>query len=142
MYKLSVKLLRENSKAPTRGSKDAVGYDLYASKVEDCGNFIKVYSGIAAQYPVGCHGELVPRSSIYKKGLMLANSIGVCDPDYQGEIIGVFVKTADFKELPAEGERVMQLVIRRSEIREVDIVEDFGYSTKRGSDGFGSSGQF
>ena len=78
--------------APTRGSAHAAGYDLTAVGCEwDYDHKVMVYhTGIAVEIPRGYAGFLFPRSSIYKRSLVLSDSVGVIDADYRGEILVKF----------------------------------------------------
>jgi deoxyuridine 5'-triphosphate nucleotidohydrolase len=114
------------------------GSDLYCNSVEDCGTFIKVHTGVSVQPPKGYYFDLVPRSSTFKKGLLLYNSVGIIDQSYTGEIIAIFKKTQDFIELPNIGDRLCQLILRQVIL--VDFVEEDFEITEREKSGFGSSG--
>jgi len=124
---------------PYKEFKENAGYDLYIHSVEDKGTYLKIGTGISLQPELGAYFELVPRSSTYKRGLILYNNLGVIDNNYTGEIFAIFKKTEDFKELPKIGERLVQILPRHYVQVEFDVVEDFE-ETKRGSGGFGSSG--
>lgn len=61
-----------NAKAPTRGSAQAAGYDLYASEetvIPKSGRGM-VPTGIRMAIPLGCYGRVAPRSGLgeYAKG--------------------------------------------------------------------------
>lgn len=136
---IQVKLLYPDSKAPKQGNPTDAGYDIFVHRVEDCGTYIKVYSGIACSPQcVDTHLELVPRSSTYKQGLMLYNSIGIIDVEYKGEILAIFNKTSDFKALPEVGSRVAQLIVRRTERADFEVVEELSGGDRNG--GIGSTG--
>ena len=87
------------------------------------------------------HYWLLPRSSISKKGLMMANSVGVIDRTYRGELMGAVVNVRDEPVKVSRGERLFQIVapdmghIEMS--RKVDELDE----TNRGAGGFGSTGQ-
>lgn len=136
---VKLKLIDENSKIPTKNNITDVGYDLYARKIEDCGNYIKVFTGVALSPEQGFYFQLAPRSSTYKKGLILYNSLGIIDPDFVGEILAVFYKTKDYKELPKVGDRLVQAIPMKMVNMDMREVEDLG-DTLRGDLGFGSSG--
>jgi len=138
MINLKVKKLYPDSKTPTKTNDSDVGLDLYVHHFEDCGTFVKVFTGIAVQPESGYYSELVARSSIYKKGLVLHNCIGIIDRDYTGEIIGVFYKTKDFKGIEV-GERLLQLIGREQLFFRTEVVEELS-DTSRGAGGFGSTG--
>jgi len=140
---LSIKKLRENCKLPMKNTLGDVGYDLFVDKVEDCGSYLKVYSGIAIQPSVGWYLQMYPRSSIYKKHLLLANSVGVCDNLYTGEYIGIFYKTSEYnseKDRFNIGERFAQIVPNKYEMVEIVEVDEF-FEGGRSTSGWGSSGR-
>ena len=66
-----------------------------------CTRIIKIEDGViylgtgwkAASPPKGYYLEIHPRSSMVKKGWMLANCTGIIDPDYRGELIVAIVPT-------------------------------------------------
>jgi dUTPase len=88
------------------------------------------------------HYRLVPRSSICKTPLFMANSEGIIDKSYRGLIkapVRNFQSVA-FYEI-AEGTRLFQIVAPDlGHIREIAIVESLP-ETQRGEGGFGSTGK-
>jgi dUTP pyrophosphatase len=86
-------------------------------------------------------GVIALRSSLGVAGLTLANSVGIIDADYQGEILlkaynryerkGLFIK---------KGERVAQLLFMPVIKPLYSIVDEFTETTSRGTGGFGSTG--
>lgn len=143
MFKLEVKFkkLYKDSVAPVKASDGAGAFDLTAHSIElKCCNKIIYSTGIAMQIPDGYVGILAPRSSVYKKGLMLSNSIGIIDSDYRGEIKAVFNLPGNIPDdLYKVGERCCQLLI--VPIPVVTLVESNNLDeTKRGTGGFGSTG--
>jgi len=91
------------------------------------------------------HYRLVPRSSIYKTGYMMANSEGIIDRTYRGALKApvVFVGHNAPIENPGlfAGNRYFQIVAPDlgwiSAVRIVDSLP----STERGAGGFGSTGK-
>ena len=81
-----------------------------------------------------------PRSSIYKTGLVLCNSVGTGDEDYRGEYKAFFYHVD--KSLPAYeiGDKVVQLKIGMTPMTTFELVEELS-STVRGTGGFGSTGK-
>jgi dUTPase len=80
--------LDSKAKVPTRAHETDSGYDLYFigfEKIE--GDVIFFKTGITLQPPKGHYFEVVPRSSISKLPLSMANSIGVIDESYRGEVL-------------------------------------------------------
>jgi len=51
---------------------------------------VKYYLGIGLQLPLDWALIIMPRSSVYKKDLELANGVGLIDSDYRGEICAIF----------------------------------------------------
>jgi dUTP pyrophosphatase len=63
------------------------GIDITALSLDEIvGNVFKLNTGIHVKIPVGFWGMLCPRSSIIKTGFMMANSFGVIDSSYRGEL--------------------------------------------------------
>ena len=86
--KVKVKLLNEKASVPTRSHTSDSGYDLEFIGVNKIvGDVIYFSTGVAVQPSRGHYFEVVPRSSIPKLPLSMANSIGVRDENYTGEII-------------------------------------------------------
>ena len=139
-----IKKLNDNATIPTRGSDYAAGYDLYSCIDEDVyipsGKTKKIGTGIAMEIPHGYFGAIYARSGLAtKRGLRLANSVGVIDEDYRGDIIVPIFNDSDFGETIKPGERIAQLIIQKYE--ELDFLEseELG-DTERSSGGFGSTG--
>jgi dUTP pyrophosphatase len=96
------------------------------------------------------HYWLCPRSSIYKTGLMMANSQGVIDRSYRGLLKAPVwvVNSITFEQTlgqesspPIKGQRLFQIVAPdMGFIKEVRIVTSLP-DTRRGAGGFGSTGQ-
>lgn len=86
------------------------------------------------------HFWLMPRSSIYKTGLLMANSTGVIDKSYRGELKApVWSMTGDSNV--AKGDRLFQIVAPdMGWIRNIIIVDSMP-NTDRGTGGFGSTGK-
>jgi dUTP pyrophosphatase len=129
---------------PARASAADVGYDLtLVERRHDLmwGGDIEVYGTHVHLQPVSddYYFEIVPRSSMAKSPYILANSVGVLDPHYTGEIL-IALRKIDFTrpslDLPA---RLVQLVPRRR--HEVTFIEEALADTARGAGGFGSTGK-
>ncbi len=83
---------------------------------------------------------LFPRSSISKTPLRLANSIGLIDGGYRGELIGMVDNIYDKDFHIKRGERYFQLVAVDSSPIEFELVDNLSESS-RGEGGFGSTGR-
>ena len=86
---------------------------------------------------------LMPRSSICKTPLILANHVGLIDSGYRGNIQGAFRCTENTYEIP-DNMRLLQLCHPETIPIWVEIVDDLEdlSSTERGEGGFGSTGIF
>ena len=86
------------------------------------------------------HFWLMPRSSIYKTGLMMGNSTGVIDKSYRGELKAPVWSLTGNSNV-ARGDRLFQIVAPdMGWIRNVRIVDSLP-ETQRGAGGFGSTGK-
>lgn len=141
---VSIQLLNDLAKVPTRGSEYAAGYDLYAATdyIIDIAphSTIKIGTGIAMELPEGTFGAIFARSGLStKKGLRPANCVGVCDSDYRGEYIVPLHNDTDEMMSIEPGERIAQLIIMNFNPIEFNIVNKLS-NTDRGNCGFGSTG--
>lgn len=135
---------------------DNAGFDLITTSVEKKGAVFMVHTGVKAKmfhvvidketgeevrHPV--HYFLAPRSSIWKSGVTLANSMGIIDSSYRGELMAACLPIADDLDVKLEvGGRVVQILApTMGHIAEVHYrnVEDLD-KTSRGEGGFGSTG--
>ena len=80
------------------------------------------------------HFWVVPRSSIYKTGLIMANSVGVIDKSYRGELKAPVVSLTGHSTV-SHGERLFQIVAPdMGWIRHVRVVDSLP-ATERGQGG-------
>lgn len=142
---LKVKKMRDNSILPTRGDSKAAGIDLYAcidKPITILPNAtVMIPSGIACEFPEGYFGLMLPRSSVgVKRKLTLANTAGIIDESYRGEIMMAFKNNGDVYQTIEPGERLAQLILLP--YFTYNIVETDSLSTtERGKGGFGSTGK-
>jgi len=142
--KVKFKKLHEDAVIPTKTNPEDSGFDVVAiddGKITD--TYIEYNIGIAVEPPPGYDIKIFPRSSVSKYNLILANSIGLVDNPYRGPITLRFKQAwGPNKELRIykKGDKIGQLVIQKVEsdfeFEEVDELNE----TKRGENGYGSSG--
>lgn len=128
---------------PRRARDGDAGLDLQANdtlKVRP-GERAMVPTGLAVAIPSGHAGLVLPRSGLAsRQGLTLANSPGLIDEGYRGEIMLAVVNLDS--EQPVEirrGDRIAQLlVVPFAEVEPAEVAEL--PSSGRGEAGFGSSG--
>jgi len=142
--KINIKKLNLNAVVPSYAKEGDAALDLTAvTMVRDPFMNIVYGTGLSIEIPDGYVGLLYPRSSISKTGLSLANSVGVIDSGYRGEIMLKYRFNKNLKiaygNCPKVGERVGQLMIVPHPKVELIEVEELSNSD-RGSGGFGSTG--
>lgn len=145
MLNVNIKLLREDAVIPKYATEGSAACDLInASGKEITINpkeRIAVPSGIAIDFERPDVVALVfPRSGLSSKhGLSLANSVGVIDSDYRGEILVSIINNGTEPYTIAPKERIAQLMfvpVFQANFTQVDELTQ----TERGAGGFGSTG--
>jgi len=127
---------------PNKKNESDVGYDLtIISEYKKQGtNTIMYDTGISIKIELGYYTEIVPRSSLSKSGYMLANSIGIIDQSYTGNLYIVLTKidpNALDLVLPFT---CCQLIIRKQyHVEMIKIDSENTEKTTRGNGGFGST---
>ena len=84
---------------------------------------------------------MYPRSSLSKTKLRLANSVGIIDSGYRGNLIGAFDVLEDCSVVKQS--RLVQICapsLMPILVTIVDNLSDLGENTERGNGGFGSTG--
>lgn len=144
MSEIKIKKLNENAIIPTRATNGSAGLDLYAcldnSETILPGETKLIKTGVAISIEKDCVAYVYARSGLaVKKGITLANCVGVIDSDYRGEIcVALHNISKEAYEIKTQ-ERIAQLVIQRVEYPNIVITETLD-ETKRGEGGFGSTG--
>lgn len=152
---VKIKKLSDDAVVPSYAHDSDAGLDLTATSkdYDDHGNVV-YGTGLAFAIPKGYVGYLFPRSSVSKKDLSLANSVGVIDSGYLGEVIFKFKPTpyytmnddvGFFTSLPLDflenyniGEKIGQIIIMPIPKVTLEVVDDLGTSD-RGTGAFGST---
>ena len=133
-----IKIYNNGNYPPTRGTDQSAGLDLYANSFD--GDFIG--TGIHVELPENHVGLIVPRSSAGLKGFKLANTVGVIDADYRGEIklARDYHPTKGFYKINI-GDKLAQLVVVpvAMGVCTCQNLSDLS-DTARGDGGFGSTG--
>lgn len=139
---VKIKRLHENATVPVKAKSGDAAFDFTAvSENIDIVNRTLTYNlGWAVEIPPGHVGLLFPRSSIANKDIALANSVGVVDSGYRGELMAKFKNTVPSRAKKYDvGDRVVQLMVLP--IPDVRLVVSETLSdSDRGNGGFGSSG--
>lgn len=83
---------------------------------------------------------ILPRSGLgHKHGIILGNSAGLIDSDYQGPLMISCWNRSENPYTIQPGERIAQLIIVPILHADFEVVEEFA-STERGEGGFGHTG--
>ena len=143
---LSLKIVPDNKNTwtdhPTyknaKNNKD-VGLDIPLANTQNVpknSRAFKIDLGFKAQ---PTHGYmLIPRSSISKTPLRLANSVGIIDKTYTGKVIVKVDNLSDTDFKMEEGQCYFQIIAFDGYLPSYTIVNSID-NTERGSGGFGST---
>lgn len=152
---IAVKKLSPEAVMPQRATETDAGFDLVAidDGTVDAEGFIQYRTGLSIEPEAGYHTEIWPRSSISKYDIVLANSVGLVDNGYRGELLVRFKPVLRFNQdktgtvfaiIPVpvkkykKGDKIAQLVV--SETVNASFIESNELSTtSRGIGGFGST---
>ncbi len=141
--RVRIRRLRPTVALPKYESAAAAGFDLAAADGVTIapGEVTLVPTGLVVEVPEGMFLGIFARSSTpLKRGLMVANGVGVVDADYCGPADEVKVQVLNFTAAAvtiAAGDRIAQgilLPITRVEWNEVDTID------RESRGGFGSTG--
>jgi dUTP pyrophosphatase len=140
-------LMGEVIPLPSYATDGSAAIDLRACLKEQIGiqpgETVLVGSGIAINIKdPNIVGIIVPRSGLgIKKGIVLANTLGVIDSDYQGELkIGLYNRSSNLY-LVKPGERICQMLFMPVIHATLKLVQEFSNATYRGSGGLGHTGR-
>lgn len=140
--KVIIKRFDKTLPLPEYKTPGAAAFDLYArvDMVIEPQQVGLVPLNIALQIPTDHFVLMAARSSLHKKGLLMANGIGIGDHDYRGDGDEYRAALLNFTDKPvtiARGERLVQIIVLPCE--RVEFTEKKQFSAKdRG--GFGSTG--
>ena len=142
---VKVKKLNEYAKTPLYATEGSAAADLYAALDAP----VVIAPGERKLIPTGISIDpgrddvvsiLCARSGLAsKKGIALANGIGVIDSDYRGEVKVAVINHSNEAFTVENGERIAQIMfmpVIRADFSEVDELNE----TARGTGGFGSTG--
>ena len=141
--RLKITRLDSTVPLPAYGTDEAAGFDLAAAHDTTIQphQIALVRTGLVIEVPSGHFLAIFARSSTpLKRGLMVANGVGVVDPDYSGPTDEVMIQLLNFTDAAVDvkrGDRLAQGVVLpapRVSWSEVAAIRD----TTRG--GFGSTG--
>jgi dUTP pyrophosphatase len=141
--KVLFKKLVPEAQKPKFGKPGDAGADLTTTSITSHKDGQLIYgTGIAVEIPEGMVGLVFPRSSIRNTDLVMANSVGVIDSGYRGEIMVTFNLKNPWSpdDVYKVGDRIAQLVIIPVPLAKYVEVEELS-ETQRGQQGHGSTGK-
>lgn len=145
IMKVKIKKLSADAVLPAYHTSESAGFDLAACNdiIIEPGKVVKVPTGLVIQAPEGHFLLIAARSSLpLKKGLTMANGIGVVDADYAGPTDEISIIVYNFNQHAVEvkrGERLAQgifLPVNQIEWEEVSEIR------KESRGGYGSTGGY
>lgn len=108
--KIIIRKLHADAINPTQLGKDIMELTCINKKIDQ--NYIEYGTGISIDIPAGYAGILFPMNSIYKKDLIIKDSIGIIDCTHTDEIKIKFQITEDILPLTYNiGDKVAKLII-------------------------------
>ncbi len=167
-FSTKIKKVSDKAVIPTRGHQTDSGWDLTVIGVDKIkGDTIFFKTGLQVKPPAGHYFEVYPRSSIAPLPFMLANSVGIIDESYRGELIvairvlhsgmgisnerdtypsgmvnALDARPASMTEVAnlilGKKPKIAQMILRKRLETTFEEVEDLD-ETDRGSGGFGST---
>lgn len=140
---LPIKRLDPSVELPSYAYEGDAGLDLRSNEDVTLAPFERrlVGTGLAIAIPEGYAGFVQPRSGLaLREGLSMANTPGLIDAHYRGELKVCAINLDPVKSIHIErGERIAQLVIQEVPLVRLKEVGELD-ETDRGAGGFGSSG--
>lgn len=150
MQKITYTRMQDRSRAQQlqKQTPGAAGYDLANGTAERIvihpGKHAIVRTGIKMELPEGYEAQIRSRSGLAaKNAVIVLNSPGTIDSDYQGEICVILYNGGSDVFYVEPGARIAQMVIQK--LPDVQLIEAvtmnmFEVPTERGEGGFGSTG--
>ena len=141
--RVSIHRLSPSVTLPSHATSGSAGFDLAASAdmTIQPGEVALVPTGLVIEVPRGHFLGVFARSSTpLKRGLMVANGVGVVDSDYCGPADEVKIQVLNFTQKPVEvkaGDRLAQGIILAAARVEWEETETVTAATRGG---FGSTG--
>jgi len=142
MKKIKIKRFDKDLPLPEYKTRGAVAFDLMAraDTVIPARSIGYVPLNVAMTIPAGHMILLAARSSLHKKGLMMANGVGVVDEDFCGngdEYKAALYNFTDSAVAVSRGDRIVQAILKPYEKADWDEVDDLERETRGG---FGTTG--
>tara|TARA_X000001036_G_C20583914_1_gene767940 strand:+ start:618 stop:1055 length:438 start_codon:yes stop_codon:yes gene_type:complete len=144
MTEILIKRLSRDIPLPKYETEGSSGMDL-AANIDQVielqpGKSTTIPTGLAISIPKNYEVQIRPRSGLAAKNqISVLNTPGTIDSDYRGELKVILINLSKKSFKIEKGLRIAQMVlcpVSKAILKEVDKLEE----TKRGLDGFGSTG--
>jgi dUTP pyrophosphatase len=115
--RLRIRRLDPTIPLPAYGTGESAGFDLAAAHdvVIPPGQIVLVRTGLVIEVPAGYFLGIFARSSTpLKRGLVVANGVGVIDPDYSGPTDEIMIQLLNVGDTDAQikrGDRLAQGIV-------------------------------
>ncbi len=144
MNREKIRIVSETT-IPKYATPGSAGFDLYCNNKEPIiakpHDLVAIPTGLKLQIPLGYFGAIYPRSSAgIKLRVRLANTTGIIDSDYRGEIVIFIINEGEEDLVINKGDRLCQMVIQPYIQVDFEVVDSLD-ETQRGEGGIGSTGK-
>ena len=139
----TVKIVSTKHPMPNKATTGAAAYDIRSTTTVEVhpDQTVMVGTGVYLDLPRSLFAMLVPRSGLAtKQGITLANSIGIIDSDFTGEIRIALKNTSKQPFIVQDGDRVAQLIFLTYISPDLVSVQAINRDTDRSPEGFGTTG--
>lgn len=142
---VKIKRLRGDATIPHYATEGAAAADLAVPTNEQAfiiaaGGVATVHLGFAVEIPPGYAMQILPRSGLARNhNIDVANSPGLIDSDYRGEVCVLLRNNGDFGFNVLPGTRIAQAILVKIPAMSFEAAEELS-ETRRGDGGFGSTG--
>lgn len=141
MQTIEFKRLHRDAKIPSRAHVTDAGMDVYAINPVILNPGVTIVPlGFGVGIPHGWTMLIVPRSGLASDGITIANSPGVIDSGYRGEVKALLLNTLDEPYFIEKGDRIGQVLFMP--VADIDFIEVENLTaTDRGVKGIGGTGR-
>lgn len=139
---VKIKILNKDALMPNRAREGDAGIDIFSSmeKLIRVGESALINTGIQLELPKNTEAQIRPRSGLaLNYSITVLNSPGTIDEGYRGELKIILINHGKEDFIVKKHMRIAQMVV--ANVLPIELLEVGELSnSKRGENGFGSSG--